>query len=82
MEKIFRKPKVLGLLAISLNLIPTYWTFFFMITLPIMVLGLVFLFIKPKPQLTYQIPAGLLIGGSVFGLLLTIISIIEIAAVY
>ncbi|WP_288369319.1 hypothetical protein [uncultured Algoriphagus sp.] len=77
MSELLYKPKALGLMAIVLNLIPTYWTYFFFITIPVIICGLVFIFIKPTKKLIYEIPAAVLIIGSILGLLLTVVSIQE-----
>ncbi|MBC5993224.1 hypothetical protein [Pontibacter cellulosilyticus] len=80
-DRIIKKPRVLGVTAIVLNLIPTWWTFFFFITIPIMLLCVVFLFLKPRTKTAYELPEGILIFGIAFGLLMSIVSIIEIAQV-
>ena len=77
MSELLYKPKTVGTLAIALNLIPTYWTFFFFITIPVIIGGLVFMFIRPTKKLIYEIPAAILLMGSILGLLLTIVSIQE-----
>jgi lipoprotein signal peptidase len=79
MSEMLYKPKTIGISAIIVSLIPTYWTFFFFITIPVMIVGLLFLFIKPATQLTYEIPATLLLIGSLLCLILTIISLMEMS---
>ncbi|AKD03302.1 hypothetical protein POKO110462_22435 [Pontibacter korlensis] len=80
-DRIIKKPRALGITAIALNLIPTWWTFFFFITIPIILLGVVFLFLKPRTKAVYEVPAGILIFGIGFGLLMSVVSIIEIVQI-
>jgi hypothetical protein len=72
------KPKVVGALATLTNIVPSYWSYFFIFSIPVVVLGVAYLFIKPTAKLKYEIPAGVLLFGSLFGSIITYFCIIEI----
>lgn len=78
MDKLLYKPKIVGILAIVFNLIPTFWTYFIFITIPLIIGGLIFQFVKSSKNLYYEIPSATLLIGSLMGLILTVVSIFEI----
>ncbi|TPE40653.1 hypothetical protein [Pontibacter mangrovi] len=71
------KPKVVGAIAILTNILPSYWSYFFIFTIPVVVLGVAYIFVKPTEKLIYEIPAGMLLSGSLFGSIITYFCIIE-----
>ncbi|SMP21343.1 hypothetical protein SAMN06265367_103290 [Algoriphagus winogradskyi] len=78
MDKLIYKPKIVGILVIVFNLIPIFWTYFIFITIPLIIGGLIFQFVKSNENLYYEIPSAILLIGSFMGLILTVGSIFEI----
>ncbi len=69
--------KPIALMAIISNILPSVASFFFVISIPVALLGGIYLIIKPKDNFIYYLGLGILIIGIIIGGLISISCIKE-----